>query len=49
MRRFRKGIPQGDIELRKVHSMQKHIDPAQVIGGEVNFLSEETFFHVFAP
>ena len=49
MRRFRERISQGDIELRKVHPMQKHIYPAQVIGGEVDFLSEETFLHVFAP
>lgn len=45
--RVRQRIAQRNVELGKVHSVQEHINPAQVIGGEVDFLTKEALFHIF--
>ena len=33
------GISQCDIKIGKIHIVQKHIDPTQVVCREVNFLT----------
>ena len=39
--RVREGVTQGEAELLVVHVVQEHVDPCEVVGGEVDFLTEE--------
>lgn len=35
-----------DVELLVVDVVQKHVDAAEVVGGDIDFLSEETCAHI---
>ena len=39
------GVAKRDVELVVVYGVEKHIHTRQVVGGVVDFLSEETFFN----
>lgn len=41
-----KGVPVGDVELVVVDVMQEHIDPAEVIGGDIDLLPVEALTHL---
>ena len=41
MGRVGKRVPVGDVEVLEVDVVQEHIDPAQVVGGQVDLLAEE--------
>jgi hypothetical protein len=40
VRRIGEGVAVGDVELLEVDVVQEHVDPAQVVGGQVDLLAE---------
>ena len=49
MLRLGQRILAGDVELRKLHVMQEHIDTAEVVSGDVDFLSKVAKPHAVFP
>lgn len=45
---FGERVPVGNVKLVIVDVMQKHIDPAEVVGGDIDLLPKETLPH-FVP
>ena len=39
-------VPVGDVELLKIDVVQKHVDAAQVVGGQIDFLTEKALPHI---
>lgn len=39
------GVPVGDVELVIVDVVEEHVDPAEVVGGQVDLLAKETLAH----
>ena len=46
VRRVCECVPMGDAEVGEVDVVQEHVDPAQVVGGQVDLLAEEPAAHV---
>ena len=46
MRRVQQRVAVGDVELLVVDVVQEHVDPRQVVGGQVDLLAEEALAHV---
>ena len=44
--RLKQRVAIADVEVGIVDVVQKHIDTAQVVGGDVEFLSEKSLFHI---
>ena len=47
MGRVDQGVAVGNVELLVVDVVQEHVDPAQVVGGQVDLLAKEPLTHVF--
>jgi len=41
------GIAVGNVELFVINIVQKHIDAAQVVGGNIYLLTKETLSYIF--
>jgi hypothetical protein len=41
VRRVDQGVAVGDVELLEVHVVQEHVDPREVVGGQVDLLPVE--------
>ena len=39
-------IPMSDVELLKIDVVQKHVDAAQIVGGQIDFLTEKALPHI---
>jgi len=46
MERVGQRVAMFDIELVVIDVVQEHIDPAEVVGGDIDFLAKEALAHV---
>ena len=46
VRRIGQRVPMSDVELLKIDAVQKHVNAAQIVGGQIDFLTEKALPHI---